>query len=314
MASRSQKPILVTGAGGRVGGVSTYVTSMLIAKGFPVRAQVRKDDERAEALRKQGAEVVVGDLTVLSDVHRIISGCSRVYFSFPVVGNFLEASLLFIAVAKHHGVELLVNMSQLSVALMSIERSLPSPQARAHWLAEQALLWSGVPFVNVQPTVFLENPFFHLWAKESISANNELRIPFGKANIAPIAAVDVARAVATILENPPPHIGKSYRLLGPTLYSMEEIAKQYSKGLGREIKYVPADADQFSATVIQKSIEDGTIDQHAAKHLQELAKLMQTSARTIPGDNSVGELTGTPALDVWEWVQQHAAEFQRAAK
>jgi NAD(P)H dehydrogenase (quinone) len=45
---------------------------LLLNEGVPVRAMVHTDDERAEALRKKGAEVVVGDLTVLSDVHKAI--------------------------------------------------------------------------------------------------------------------------------------------------------------------------------------------------------------------------------------------------
>ncbi len=48
-------PILVTGAGGRVGGVSTYVVELLRKENLPVRAVVRREDERAVALRKLGA-------------------------------------------------------------------------------------------------------------------------------------------------------------------------------------------------------------------------------------------------------------------
>jgi nucleoside-diphosphate-sugar epimerase len=53
-------PILVTGAAGRVGGVGRTITEQLLKQGKPVRAMVRNDDERAQALRDMGAEVVVG--------------------------------------------------------------------------------------------------------------------------------------------------------------------------------------------------------------------------------------------------------------
>jgi uncharacterized protein YbjT (DUF2867 family) len=39
---------------------------------------------------------------------------------------------------------------------MSITETTPSPQHKLHWLAEQALNWSGLPVVHVRPTVFLE--------------------------------------------------------------------------------------------------------------------------------------------------------------
>ncbi len=66
----SGNPILVTGAAGRVGGVGGTVVEALRRRGLPVRALVRREDERAAALRATGAEVVVGDLTRPGDVLR----------------------------------------------------------------------------------------------------------------------------------------------------------------------------------------------------------------------------------------------------
>jgi uncharacterized protein YbjT (DUF2867 family) len=66
--------ILVTGAAGRVGGVGRTVTKLLLKQGKAVRAMVRNEDERAQALRDMGAEVVVGDLVnhlaTMADLHR----------------------------------------------------------------------------------------------------------------------------------------------------------------------------------------------------------------------------------------------------
>jgi NAD(P)H dehydrogenase (quinone) len=44
----SGNPILVTGAAGRVGGVGGAVVEALRRRGLPVRALVRRDDERAD--------------------------------------------------------------------------------------------------------------------------------------------------------------------------------------------------------------------------------------------------------------------------
>ena len=54
-------PILVTGAAGRVGAVGRSVTELLLKQGKAVRAMVRREDERAQALRDMGAEIVVGE-------------------------------------------------------------------------------------------------------------------------------------------------------------------------------------------------------------------------------------------------------------
>ena len=48
-------PILVTGAAGAVGAIGRSLTAMLLAKGHKVRALVRREDERAGALRGLGA-------------------------------------------------------------------------------------------------------------------------------------------------------------------------------------------------------------------------------------------------------------------
>src|ERR1700730_5613225 len=72
-------PILVTGAAGAVGGVGRNLTEFLLARGRKVRALVRREDKRAEALRRLGAEVVEGDLPDLASMHRAIEGCGRIY-------------------------------------------------------------------------------------------------------------------------------------------------------------------------------------------------------------------------------------------
>ena len=117
---------------------------------------VRREDDRAAALRAAGAEVVVGDLLEPADVYRVVSGCRRVYFGMSVSAGYLEATVTMAAVAREVGVDALVNMSQMTVSQMSIQNTTPSPQQRQHWLSEQALAWSGLPVVTIRPTVFLE--------------------------------------------------------------------------------------------------------------------------------------------------------------
>jgi uncharacterized protein YbjT (DUF2867 family) len=127
MKSTHDSPILVTGAAGAVGAIGRNLTAMLLAKGHKVRALVRREDERAEAVRRLGAEVVQGDLT-LASMHRAIEGCARIYFGMSVSAVYLEATVNTAAVARHHGVEAFVNMSQMTVTQMSITEK-PAAQA-----------------------------------------------------------------------------------------------------------------------------------------------------------------------------------------
>ena len=100
MRITSHEPILVTGAAGQLGAVGRTVTGLLLDRGLPVRALVRREDERAAALRAAGAEVVLGDLLEPADVFRVVSGCRRVYFGMSVSAGYLEATVTMAAVAR----------------------------------------------------------------------------------------------------------------------------------------------------------------------------------------------------------------------
>ena len=224
-------PILVTGAAGRVGGVGRTITEQLLKQGKAVRAMVRNEDERAQALRDLGAEVVIGDLLDLDSMHRVIAGCETMYFGMSVSDSYLSATVNTAAVAKHHGVKAFINMSQMTVSQMSITETTPSPQHKLQWLAEQALNWSGLPVVHVRPTVFLEG-FFLTLTPDSVRESNQIRLPFGEGKTSPVAVEDVARAVATLLANPQPHIGKIYHLTGPQSENMHFLCTGVFEGAG----------------------------------------------------------------------------------
>jgi uncharacterized protein YbjT (DUF2867 family) len=235
---KHDNPILVTGAAGAVGGIGRGLTEFLLARGHKVRALVRREDERAEALRRLGAEVVTGDLTDLASMHHAIEGCRRIYFGMSVSPAYLEATINTAAVARHHGVEAFVNMSQMTVTQMSITETTDSPQHKLHWLAEQALSWSGLPVVTVRPTVFLEGFFLQI-AAPSVRASDELALPMGGGKTSPISAVDVARAVALILDDPAPHIGQIYDLTGPESADLDHYAQRDSCAAATSHSYHP---------------------------------------------------------------------------
>src|ERR1700738_3066968 len=193
-----ESPILVTGAAGTIGHA---VCELLIGRGRKVRALVRKEDARSAELAERGIEGVVGDLLDLHAMHRAIEGCDRVYFGMTVSAPYLEATINTAAVARHHKVSAFVNISQMTVSQMGINSTTDSPQQKMHWLAEQALNWSGLPVVHVRPTSFLDTFFLRL-SMRSIREHQQIRLPFGDGKTSPIASEDVARVMATILEAP----------------------------------------------------------------------------------------------------------------
>ncbi|MDM0111398.1 NmrA family NAD(P)-binding protein [Variovorax sp. J22R133] len=295
-------PILVTGAAGKVGAIGPTVTDLLLRDGFKVRALVRREDERADALRTLGAEVVVGDMTKLDDMHRAIAGCRRVYFAMSVAAGYLEATTNAAAVARHHGVDAFVNMSQMTVSQMSITETSPSPQHKQHWLAEQVLNWSGLPVVHVRATAFMD-VFFHRFAVRGICEHGELRLPFANGKTSPIAAFDVARVVAAVLSDPATHLGHVYELTGPQCEDMHGIAAQYSRALERDIRYVNVPREPWEAELFATASSP-----HLAQHLSAMA-LLHRENRYDRLTADVERLTGTPPMSVEDFVRRNAKAY-----
>ncbi|HYB10960.1 MAG TPA: NAD(P)H-binding protein, partial [Alphaproteobacteria bacterium] len=94
--------ILVTGVPGQFGGVGSAIIEMLRRRDLPVRAFVRHEDQRTDALRASGVEVVVGDLTQVRDIANALSGCRRMYFGMSVSPRYLEVTANIAAVAREH--------------------------------------------------------------------------------------------------------------------------------------------------------------------------------------------------------------------
>jgi uncharacterized protein YbjT (DUF2867 family) len=299
-------PILVTGAAGRVGAIGRTVTELLLKHGKAVRAMVRTEDERAQALRDMGAEVVVGDLLDLDSLHRAIAGCETMYFGMSISDAYLAATVNAAAVAKHHGVKAFINMSQMTVSQMSVTETTASPQHKLQWLSEQALNWSGLPVVHVRPTVFLEG-FFLTLTPESVRESNQIRLPFGEGKTSPVGAQDVARVVATLLENPEPHIGKIYHLTGPQSENMDFYAQEYSKALGRPITFQDIPVEPWRQALLERRWPI-----HVVNHLAAMADLHRAGRFDRMSDD-VLMLTGQRPLTVEEFVRNNAATFATQA-
>ncbi len=300
-------PILVTGAAGRVGAVGRTVTELLLQQRKAVRAMVRKEDERAQALRDKGAEVVVGDLLDLDSMHRVIAGCETMYFGLSVSDTYLSATVNTAAVAKYHGVKAFINMSQMTLSEMSITETTASPQHKLQWLAEQALNWSGLPVVHVRPTVFLEG-FFLTFTADSVRESNQIRLPFGEGKTSPILAADVARVVAALLVNPQPHIGNIYQLTGPQSENMHFYAEEYSKALGRTIAFQDIPVGPWREGLLKSGLPV-----HLVNHLVAMADLHRAGRYDRMSDD-VLTLTGQAPLSVQDFVRKNAATFTSAAK
>ena len=227
--NNSRPRILVTGAAGKTG---SAVVEQMLNRGFPVRALVRRKDERSAQLESLGADVVVGDLLDLDAVRAAVAGVHRIYFVYPPQGELLvEATTIIAVAARAAGVETVVNMSQISAREDS-----KSPLARQHWLSEHILDWADIGAVHIRPTFFAENLI--IMGAETVASEGKLYLPYGAEKHAPIAAADIARVVSGILAHPADHVGERYVVTGPRNLSLTEMAGVMSQELGKPVDYV----------------------------------------------------------------------------
>ena len=297
--------ILVTGAGGGVGGVGNKVVALLRQRGQAVRALAHHDDDRADALRGLGAEVVVGDLLRPADVATALDSVQRMFFSMSLTPSYLEAAATVATVARAVGdVDALVAISQMTVSQMDALSMNESHHQRLHWLSEQVLNWSGLPVVHLRPTLFLDNPLFTTLAARSIADSGTIRLPFGSGRTSPIVTDDVARVAATVLTDPGPYIGQALELTGPRSQDMNGVAEEYARALSRPVSYVDVPWETWAEQVLA-SLKLGP---YVEEHLATVARLHREN-RYDRMTTTVEEITGRPAESVEEFIARREDLF-----
>jgi NAD(P)H dehydrogenase (quinone) len=285
---------LVTGATGRTG---RHTVQHLLEKGHAVRALVHQEDERSEALRRTGAEVVVGDLLEHGDTIGATAGTNAAYFCYPTRPGLIQATAYFGDAAKRAGLKVVVNMSQISAREDS-----KSHAARDHWIGERVFDWSGVSTVHLRPTFFSEGLILP-WVRDVIVDEGAINLPFGEGRHAPIAAADQARLIATILADPTAHIGRIYTLHGPTELSQQGIAEAISGVLGRTITYRPSTIETYRERLKKYGRTEFLI-----QHLCAVALDYQNGIFSGQ-DEIIAAVTGQRPMTVQEFVTLHRNTF-----
>lgn len=298
----SQETILVTGAAGGVGSTGHMAIATLLEGGHRVRAMVRTLDARADTLRDMGAEVVVADMLDIIGVRAAMQGCSVMYFTMSISPNYLEAAANVAVTAKSLGVKAFVHLSQMTVSEMSESETTSSPHQKQHWLTEQILCWSDLPVVYLRPTAFFDGMFLVQGAK-GIREADVIQLPFADGKTALIAGADVGIAAAAVLADPEPHIGKVYELTGPESLTMARYAEEFSRALGRTIRYVNVPPALWEA-----KLHEAQLPAHLIAHLMTMGQLNRDNRYDRMTD-SFQRLVGRPPTSAAEFARRHAAAF-----
>jgi uncharacterized protein YbjT (DUF2867 family) len=247
---------------------------------------------------------VVADLTSAVDVAEATSDVTRVFFNTHISSDYLREVAIFCAAARElGGLEVIVNMSQMTVAQMTLTSSEESDEQRLFWLAEQVMNWSGLPVVHVRPTVLLDSPLFTVLARRSVRERDVLALPFGSGRTSPIAAEDVAQVVATLLLTPP-EAGQAYGLTGPQVLDVNGLAEQYSRALGRTIHAEDIPYDDWLRHYLRNSGQSDLVQQHLATVVR-----LHRENRYDRSTHDVEQVTGQPPQTVEQYVSSHPEVF-----
>ncbi len=228
----SPKPkILVTSASGKTG---MQTALQLRAKGYPVRAFVRRKDHRSERLERAGADLFLGDQYSLSDMRKAMAGMQRAYQCAPTAPNGLHFNAVFTAAAYEARLEHVVTLSQW---LSSVDH--PSLFTREVYLSDILIgMRPEMSVTTVNVGWFADN---YLMGLNMAAHLGLFTMPLGDGDVRKNAAPsneDIASVVVAALTDPARHAGKVYRPTGPTLLSPNEIADAMGRALGRRVRYV----------------------------------------------------------------------------
>ena len=234
--------VLVYGATGSQGGP---VAQQLLQAGHGVRVLTRRP-EGAASLAGLGAEVALGDMGDPASLQGASEGMDAVSLLVPFFTQSPTDGLVYgrnaVDAAQAAGVKLLVWNS--SGEIPPARSGNPGFDVRLDVLAY--LETSGVPYVVIQPTAYMEN-FLGPWTRQEIIEADLFAYPTpNEVTMQWVATEDVARFMVYALKHPE-LAPLNVKVSGPEALNGEGVAASFARGLGRNIRFRAMTPDEFGA-------------------------------------------------------------------
>ncbi len=225
--------VLVTGATGKQGGA---VAGKLLGDGVQVRALTRRtNSEAAEALARQGAEVVAGTLDDIESLKRAADSVDAIFGMTTPFEEGMDAEIRqgrnLVDAAEAAGTRLVFTSVGWAY------RNTGIPHFETKWQTEQYLTSKSLPHTILGPGYFMEN-LVAPWSLPALRDNNVVAIPLSPGlRQACIAVSNIADCAAYALEHPDEMNGKRFDIAGD-IVTGTELAQAVAEVTGRPVKYM----------------------------------------------------------------------------
>lgn len=281
-------PVLVTGAGGNVGGA---VVRSLLERGLPVRA-ASTDPARLERMLPR-VPVVRLDLTDPTTFPGAVDGVDGLFLIRPPaiarVGPTLNALL---DVAERRDVEHVVFSS---VTGADTNRVVPHHRVESH------LKSAGLSWTILRPGFFAQN-LADAYAAD-ITRANRILLPAGRGRVAFIDTRDIGDVAAAVFADPVDHRHGEYVLTGPRAVDFAEVAAILTRELDRPITYQPASAPSYLRHVHRQ----GAPWMQAAVQTVLHTGLRRGQAETV--DPTAGRLLGRGPRTIEQYIHEYRSTW-----
>ena len=248
----SESRVLVAGANGQLG---SAIVRKLAAAGVPVRA-VGRNAQKLETLKAPGVETAPVDLMNLAaltaacrGVGQIVSTANNNMGKGATSPTKIDLTVHqnLCAAARNAGVRRL-----LYVSAYGIDQDSPVDIFRIKWYIEDAIRRSGVPYVILRPTMFMDVWVDHIIADSIRKKGTATIFGPGTAQGNYIAVDDVAEFVVKILAREEV-VNEVVEIGGPSTKSMSEVTTLVEKQLGRESKrrHIPVFAMKLFPPIVR---------------------------------------------------------------
>ena len=279
--------ILITGATGNTG---SLLVPALRDAGVDVRVFVR-NESKAQPFKDKGVEVVVGDLDKPETIAPAVEGVDKIYLLTWNGPTQEQQAKNVINAAKQAGTPYLVRHS-----MWGSEKSRIIKQGYA---VDEAVKSSGLLWTILMPTFFMQNT---MMAAQTIATDGVIYMNMKDGKLGMIDIRDIVDSALAVLTGSG-YEGKNYILTGPEPISFHDVARTFSRVLGKDVKYVNVPDEAALQSMVGMGVPEWIAQGYA-----ELAQGFSENFANRATEN-VENLTGHPARSFEQFARDFAQAF-----